>query len=196
MDHELATAVGERVRRLRRQAGNSLRRQAELVGVSPSALSALENGRGGMSLTSLQRVGGYFGLTITELLETPSSDDDDGDKPAADVEVFSIAAPGAAVVQRGSGALYQLLGSGIKHDLQPYLISFLPGGGYEIDEMGHQGEEFVYVVVGEIDLLYGDETHRLRQGEAARFRSATPHAFRNASASGIAVILGAATPPW
>jgi uncharacterized cupin superfamily protein len=80
--------------------------------------------------------------------------------------------------------------------LQPYVLSFLPGGGYESDPIGHVGEEFAYVIVGAVDFLLNEEVHRLRQGDGIRFRTEAPHAFRNASSSGIAVVVGAATPPW
>jgi transcriptional regulator with XRE-family HTH domain len=196
MNEELAQAVGQRVRRLRQRDGLSVRRQAALVGVSPSALSTLENGHGGMSLGTLQQVANHFGLSITELLaplpETETSTNDG----APPLEVFPASVSTTRAVKRGVGSLYKLLGSGAGHLLQPYVISFLPGGGYERDAMGHAGEEFTYVVLGEVELLIGDEAHHLRQGDAIRFRAETPHSFRNASASGIALIVGAATPPW
>ena len=66
----------------------------------------------------------------------------------------------------------------------------------ERDMIGHPGEEFAYVVYGAIELLYGEERIALAQGDSVRFRTETPHAFRNASVSGVAVVVGAATPPW
>ena len=62
--------------------------------------------------------------------------------------------------------------------------------------IAHPGEEFAYVLLGEIELLFGDEVHRLSQGELVRFRSETPHAYRNASTTGMAAALTATTPPW
>jgi transcriptional regulator with XRE-family HTH domain len=195
MDKELARIVGQRIRRLRQRDGTSLRRQAELAGVSPSALSVLENGRGGMSLAALQRVANHFGLSITELLAAPPKTDGSSDETALLVELFEECAAMTVAVQRGDGTLYQLLGAGSGHLLQPYVLSFLPEG-YASDPIGHSGEEFAYVVVGAVDLLLSEEVHRLRQGDAVRFRTETPHSFRNASSSGIAVVVGAATPPW
>ena len=196
MDEELARTVGQRIRRLRQRGGISLRRQAELAGVSPSALSVLENGRGGMSLTTLQRVANHFGLSITELLATPPTMDGSSHKDSSLVEIFEECASTTVAVQRGAGTLYQLLGAGHGHLLQPYVLSFLPGQGYTSDPIGHAGEEFAYVIVGAVDIVLSEEVHRLRQGDAIRFRTETPHSLRNASSSGIAVVVGAATPPW
>ena len=71
------------------------------------------------------------------------------------------------------GTLYQLLGAGSGHLLQPYVLSFLPGEGYTSDPIGHAGEEFAYVIVGAVDVLLSEEVHRLRQGDAIRFRTET-----------------------
>jgi transcriptional regulator with XRE-family HTH domain/quercetin dioxygenase-like cupin family protein len=196
MDEELARIVGQRIRRLRQREGISLRRQAELAGVSASALSALENGRGGMSLSALQRVADRFGLSITDLLAEPPTTIASSNGGGTPVEGFPDCASMANAVRRGTGALYQLLGSGNGHLLQPYVLSFLPGGGYGSDQIGHAGEEFAYVVVGIVELLLGEEVHRLRQGDGIRFDAEIPHSFQNASDSGMALVVGAATPPW
>lgn len=194
MDEELAQIVGQRIRLLRQQNGTSLRRQAALSGVAPSALSALENGRGGMSLSALQRIADQFDLPITELLAAPP--EVDGAPLEEGVEIFPDCLTTPTAVRRGKGALYQLLGTGKGHLLQPYVLTFLPGGGYGSDQLRHPGEEFAFVVLGEVELLLGKEVHKLRQGDAIRFRTETPHSFRNASSTGVALVIGAATPPW
>jgi transcriptional regulator with XRE-family HTH domain len=183
--------VGERIRRLRIQSGKGLREQALEIGVAPSSLSALENGLGGVSLKRLQLVAEHFGLHISELLGEPT--------PLAareTVEIIRDCASAVRGVQRGEGVLYQLIGSGHDHAIQPYLLSFEPGGGYERDMIGHPGEEFAYVLQGTVELVIERERHALRQGDVIRFRADRPHAFRNASLAGIAMVLGAATPPW
>jgi quercetin dioxygenase-like cupin family protein len=75
-------------------------------------------------------------------------------------------------------------------------VTFEPGGTFEEDMIAHPGEEVAYVLFGEIELLFGDEVHPLSQGELVRFRTETPHAYRNASTVGMAAVLGVGTPPW
>lgn len=193
MDEGLATLVGGRIRRLRVQSGLGLREQARAIGISASSLSALENARGGISLNRLKRVADHFGLHITDLL---SEVDGAGGAPIEPVEIFRNCGATSGGVVRGRGVLYQLVGSGKGHTIQPYLLAFEPAGTYEHDKMAHAGEEFAYVVFGEIELLLDGDAYRLSQGDIIRFRTETPHAFRNASETGMAVVLGAATPPW
>jgi HTH-type transcriptional repressor of puuD len=196
VDPSLAQVVGQRIKRLRVQSGNGLREQAREIGISASSLSALENHQGGMSLSQLQRVASHFGLHITDLL---AEDGGNGDgRPAEELrpEVVRSWASSLRGVERAEGVLYQLLGSGASHDIQPYLISFQPGAGYERDQIAHPGEEFAYVLLGTVELLLGDEVHRLEHGDAIRFRPEIPHAFRNGSSKGMAVLIGCASPPW
>jgi transcriptional regulator with XRE-family HTH domain len=183
--------MGQRIRRLREQSGKTLRAQAREIGIAPSSLSALENGQGGVSLKRLQLVAEHFGLHITELLGEPGLG-----SQADGVEIIRNCAATVPGVRRGSGVLYQLLGSGRDHTIQPYLLSFQPGGGYDRDRIGHPGEEIAYVLHGQVELLIENECHELGQGDLIRFRADRPHAFRNASSVGVAAVVGAATPPW
>lgn len=191
MEGDRVSVVGERVRRLRRQAGKGLREQAQELGVSPSSLSMLENGRGGISLARLQLVARHFGLPVTDLL----AERDAAGATAGEPEVFRAGALPAGVA-RGRGTRYQLLGAPSGHDLQPYLLSFEPGGGYEEDAIAHPGEEFAYVVFGRVELLHAEQALALDAGDAVRFRSDAPHALRNLSDTAVAIVVGAATPPW
>jgi transcriptional regulator with XRE-family HTH domain len=194
MDNKLRRIVGERVKRLRMQSGVSLREQSRTLGISASSLSDLENGHGGISLSRLQVVARHFDLSITDLL----SDESQRSKGRSQetVEVFRRRDDGHSRVRRGTGTIYQLLGSGRGHELQPAVLTFEPGGGYERDRIGHVGEEFAFVVLGDVELLHGDHTYVLGPGDSVRFWASPPHAYRNASQSDVAFMITVATPPW
>jgi transcriptional regulator with XRE-family HTH domain len=196
MVEPLPQSLGQRLRLLRTRSGQGLREQAREIGISASSLSALENNRGGVSLRRLQRVAEHYGLQVTDLLSDGDQAVRAGNDRPSDPEVVRSWGTSVRGVERGAGVLYQLMGHGHGHQLQPYLISFQPGASYRNDAIAHSGEEFAYVVLGEVDLLLGADSYRLAQGDAIRFSPDVPHAFRNASTIGIAMIIGAATPPW
>ena len=197
MPDPLPESLGQRLRRLRLERGQGLREQAREIGMSASSLSALENNRGGVSLRRLQRLAEHYGVQITDLLS------DGGEARPADTngrphapEVVRSWGTSVRGVERGSGVLYQLMGPGHGHLLQPYLLSFQPGASYRNDSIAHPGEEFAYVLIGSVELLLGEQSHHLEEGDSIRFSPEQPHAFRNASSNGIAMVIGAATPPW
>lgn len=196
MTEPLPQPLGRRLRLLRTQSGQGLRELAREIGISASSLSALENNRGGVSLRRLQRVAEHYGLHVTDLLAGDEQDLGTGNSRPSDPEVVRSWGSSVRGVERGAGVLYQLMGHGHGHQLQPYLISFQPGASYRNDAIAHSGEEFAYVVLGEVELLLEEESYRLAQGDAIRFLPDKPHAFRNASTLGIAMIVGAASPPW
>ena len=134
----------------------------------------------------------HFGLRLTDLLAEP----DGPPRSVTSVEIVPDISAGVPAVQRGKGVLYQVLGRPQGHTIQPCLLSFEPNGTFEQDMIAHPGEEVAYVLFGKIELLFGDEVHRLSQGDLVRFRTDTPHAYRNASSVGMAAVLGVATPPW
>lgn len=188
-----APHVGSRIRRLRRASGKSLRQVAEALEIAPSALSMLENGQTGASLQRLQLIARHFDVTIVNLLaEVPAEAADEAPR----IEVVRRAHATAPSMARGRGVVYQLPGAAPRRMLQPALLSFEPGGGYERDKIGHVGEEVVYVLLGDVELHFGEERIELAQGDMAIFRTETPHAFKNASDVGPAMVLAVASPPW
>lgn len=60
---------GAAIRAARRARGLSVRQLAQRLQVSPATISAVENGRTGVSVTRLQRCAAVLGVTAAELLE-------------------------------------------------------------------------------------------------------------------------------
>ncbi len=133
----------------------------------------------------------HFGLAHTDLLAEPGPVAPGPGEP--EVMRGGTVAPG---LRRGRGTLSHLLGPAHGHVLQPYVLAFEPGGGFEEDRLSHPGEEFAYVVFGEVELRSGDQAVRRAAGDSVRFPAEVPHAFRNASATAVGIVVGAATPPW
>jgi transcriptional regulator with XRE-family HTH domain len=192
MEPDATLGIGVRLREMRKMRGQSLREQARLIGMSPSTLSELERGIAGVSLQKLQSVVDNLGISLAELLST-KGDERTANRP---LEILSPGDIARASIVRGKGVHYTLIGSNGDHAIQPYFITFDAGCGYADDPITHPGEEFVYVLFGEIVLHLGGTQYHLVQGTTARFNSETPHAFSNASHNAVAGVIGAGTPPW
>jgi transcriptional regulator with XRE-family HTH domain len=192
VESDVTRKVGQRLRDMRKMRGLSVREHARQLGVSPSTLSELERGIAGISLQRLQSVASSLSIGIADLL---------ADHPAVPgrvrrLEIIRPADITASTIHRGPGVHYALIGAGGGHALQPYQITFDAGAGYRTDPIRHPGEEFVYVLFGEVHLHLGNEQHELTPGTFARFDSGIPHAFANASKTNVAALVGAGTPPW
>ncbi|EFI35664.1 transcriptional regulator, XRE family [Desulfonatronospira thiodismutans ASO3-1] len=65
--------------------------------------------------------------------------------------------------------------------MEPFFIEVFPEPPQDKKLSSHEGEEFIIVVAGEIELVYGHETHVLKAGDSVYYNSIVPH---NVSARG------------
>jgi quercetin dioxygenase-like cupin family protein len=57
--------------------------------------------------------------------------------------------------------------------MEPFFINISPTA--ERTDSSHEGEEFVVVVSGEVELVYGKETYLLKEGDTMYYNSLVPH---------------------
>ena len=68
MDREILPQVGKRIRREREDRGYTREKFAELAGISPQFLAEIENGKKGMSSTTLYKICTRFDISADYLL--------------------------------------------------------------------------------------------------------------------------------
>ena len=60
--------------------------------------------------------------------------------------------------------------------MEPFIIH----APWEITKMySHEGEEFIYIMEGNIKFVYGDQTYILEQGDNVYFDSCIPHSGKS-----------------
>jgi quercetin dioxygenase-like cupin family protein/DNA-binding XRE family transcriptional regulator len=75
--------------------------------------------------------------------------------------------------------------------MEPFLIDILPGTDKTFQQSTHEGEEFMYVLSGQIEVSYGKDQHRLEEGDSIYLDSIVPHhvhAFGDTPARILAVV--------
>ncbi len=163
--HEL----GPRLRRARQERQLSLAQLSFMTGFSPSFLSLVERGKSSLSLTSLQKLADGLGLSMATLLPERGSNG---------ALVHRAHESRAAIVLGKRRAAYELLssgGNGLR--LEPMMVTYQPlePGEPEPAPYGHAGEEFCYVVEGELTFRIGSETFVLTPGDSIHIESSRPH---------------------
>lgn len=177
--------LGQRLRALRLARGLTLQSVAEGAQCSRSFLSMLERGQTDVSATLLQRIAKVFGLSAADILP------DEGKAEYLQI-VRHQEAP--HTVRLDEGVQAQILFSGVAHRIQPVLLT-LEANAAQRNDTGHAGEEFVYVLSGEVRLVVHDAPPRtLRPGDSAYYPSALPHSLSNAGRE-TAQVLTLSTPP-
>ena len=164
--------VGERIRKLREAQDMSLEQVCKLTGIDPARLSAYEDGTAVPSIgvvIQLSRVLGskmegllHGGGTVSESLTICRSGESLGGEQGGTEQSYayqSLTRPGTA-----------------GHLMEPFLLSFDPAVPPGVP-ITHDGQEFVYVVEGAIELFYDGRNYRLEKGDSAYLNSSLPHTF-------------------
>jgi quercetin dioxygenase-like cupin family protein len=81
------------------------------------------------------------------------------------------------VLEAGAGVRMELLAWG-NTVMEPHLFRIAPNAESG-DPYTHEGEEFIYVLGGDLEITLDGEDYRLKPGDSFYFESATPHRWKN-----------------
>jgi len=59
--------------------------------------------------------------------------------------------------------------------MEPFYVELLPESAEEKRLSSHEGEEFIVVQNGTVEIVYGDETYTLSTGDSVYYNSIVPH---------------------
>jgi transcriptional regulator with XRE-family HTH domain len=180
---KLENHVGERLRELRQERGLSLAEVAEGTGISTSFLSVLETGRSDITLGRLMKLVKFFGTSVEELLPEAPSVDACLVRPLERRHVPSPA----------EGMDVYLLSPDTGRTMMPLLVDFAPDAGLA-EYASHEGEEFIHVREGALQVTVNGEAVTLEAGDSFYFSATNPHALRNVY-DGTTRIFAVVSPP-
>ncbi|MGE5363724.1 MAG: helix-turn-helix domain-containing protein [Bacteroidota bacterium] len=59
--------------------------------------------------------------------------------------------------------------------MEPFIIEMKPSSGEEIRLSNHEGEEFIYVLSGAVEIFYGSDTYVITEGDSIYYDSIIDH---------------------
>ncbi len=158
-------ALGSRLRQLRLKRGASLAEVASAAGISVGFLSALERSQMSASIGTLQRLAQFHRTNILDFF-------------GADGASGPLVRPDSRkILEAGPGIRMELLALG-NTVMEPHLFRIAPQAGSE-ESYAHEGEEFLHVLRGELQISLEEEHYLLKPGDSFYFESATPHRWTN-----------------
>lgn len=164
------TNLGQRLRAVRLGQGLSLAAAAERAGISTSFLSAVERGQASISLGNLFKLADAYGTTVPGLNAEYQRQQRKMLHP--EERPRFIANYGLVVIED----LITQPGA-----LEAQRIEILPGGGSE-EPYSHPGEEFIYLLSGQLAFWIDEqEQYLLQAGDSLYFLSTQLHRWRNES---------------
>jgi transcriptional regulator with XRE-family HTH domain len=185
---EYAT-MGDRLRRARLARGLSLRKLAEILGVSPSLISQVETGRAKPSVNTLYALASELGISLDVLLfmDTQPPTPVDGRHAVADRLDAVLPhdpvqrADSRSAIRLGSGVVWDRLTTESIRNVDFLHVTYEVGGASSPEDQfqRHSGQEYGYVLSGTLTVRIGFDDYVLGPGDAISFDSGTPHRMVN-----------------
>jgi len=172
MGDDVLIRVGERIKQVREAGGLSLQDLAERTGYSSALMNQIENHLVSPPLGALGRIAHALGVKIGDLW---------GEQAA---EPFTIVRKGdrrqvsrfASKEGVAYGYAYESLGFGKKdRHMEPFLITLEPPTVKELKPSVHDGEEFLFVLSGRMEVLLAGHQDVLEPGDSILYDASVPH---------------------
>ena len=164
--------VGEKIKRLREAKRLSLKEVADFSGFSTALLSQMENHLVSPSLGTIiklakafgVKVGDFFGETEGEPFTIVRKDERKTISRFASTDGVKY------------GYSYESLGFDKKdRHMEPFIVTLEPATIKTSKTSVHEGEEFIFVLEGEMEVLLGSHADILYPGDSIYYNSNIPH---------------------
>ncbi len=165
--------ISSNIKVLRTREKITLSALAERTGLTKGYLSKIERSEKAPPYSTLTKIAGALGIDVTRILSKNLD-------PPADVKFCLARGKNRKIIKgssQGTGYDFEILSENKPgKNMEPFIIH----SPWDITKMySHEGEEFMYIMDGTLEFLYGDRTYILEKGDNAYFDAHIPHAGKS-----------------
>ena len=173
-------SIGERLKGLRSLHRYSIRGLASKAGVYASLVSDIDKGKVPPSISTLKRLAGAMGTTITYFFSEQSQANGRVIRGQERVLVGgeTITADSRAGMQ-SNGVRFELASPKESEAIEAIYGRYEVGATLGDEPYTHEGEEWGMVLTGRLKVIVGDEVYFLEPGDSIWFPSTIPHRMEN-----------------
>jgi transcriptional regulator with XRE-family HTH domain len=164
------TSLGERIREARERRELTLADLSSRTGISVDMLDRIESGKATPPLGALVRIGRALDMQMGYFISGAA------DKPLSVVRAESRPKVARRTQKAAEqyGYVYESLAPEKGNRLmEPFLVTMTPTKFQELSD--HEGQEFIFVLEGEISVKVEGEIEVLRAGDSVYYDSSHPH---------------------
>ena len=160
------SGIGNKIRQIRMSKNITLNNLSNETGLSKEFLLMVESGYKMPPVGVLLQISRALGIDSTYLIKTQNAVSEEERKKA--------------YTKRTDNYAYTPLSSpsSNKH-LKAFHIAIEPHSDHKGVGFQHEGEEFSYLLKGEVEITVGDNINRLRPGDSLHFNSSIKHNLTN-----------------
>ena len=169
------SVVGLKIKGIRESKNISVEEISERSGLSVEQINSIESDQNLPSLGPLIKIARALGVRLGTFM-----DDNDALGPvvcrAADREKDkSISFSNGATDARKHMEYHPLAQQKAGRHMEPFVIDIHPEETPAFQLSAHEGEEFIYVMQGEVEVVYGKDTYTLKEGDSIYYDSIVNH---------------------
>lgn len=165
--------VGEKIKELREDMALSLEELAKRSGISPAMLNQIENHMISPPLGTLIKIARGLGIDAGAFFRSEKEG-----QPFSLVRHNERKRVSRVASKEGInyGYEYESLGYDFANRrMEPFFITLKPSPFEDKGLSTHDGEEFIFVLEGKMDLVLGDHKDVLEPGDSIYYKSTIPH---------------------
>jgi transcriptional regulator with XRE-family HTH domain len=173
---DLNQRIAQRVHDLRAAGGLSLDELASKSGVSRSMISLIERGESSPTAAVLEKLAAGLGVTLASLFDATAAATQAPSGPVArHDEQPQWQDPESGYVRRNVSP------PGVPQPMQIVEVRFPPGARVAFETGGRDVRVYqqVWLLEGTMEIVLGNERHRLREGDCLAMQLDRPTMFRN-----------------
>jgi len=166
--------IGEKIKALRESRQISVEDLMERTGLSQEQIERIESNVDIPSLAPLIKIARALGVRLGTFL-----DDQDGSGAVVcrkeEHTDNSISFSNNAVSARTHMQYHSLSASKADRHMEPFIIDINQTDENTYELSSHEGEEFIYVMDGVVEIAYGKKKHVIEAGDSIYYDSIVPH---------------------
>lgn len=181
--------VGEKIKSLREAKGIGIEELAERSGLALEQIQRIETNIDLPSLAPLIKIARVLGVRLGTFLDDQTELGPVVCRKADSTDTISFS--NNATHSRRHMQYHSLSKSKADRHMEPFIIDVEETADTDFVLSSHEGEEFIYVMEGTMEVAYGKNTYVLEAGDSIYYDSIVPHhvhAFQGQRAKILAVI--------
>ena len=173
--------VGHKITLIRHQKNISTNELAERCGFSAAMMEQIEQNETIPSLGHLIKVARALGVRLGTFL-------DDMDQLGPVIKRNGDMKKGASFSNKNRTAslnldFFPLASDKSGRHMEPFIVDINPTADSDFVQSSHEGEEFIYVLSGNIEIRYGKNVYTLSEGDSIYYDSVVDHHVHSADDS-------------
>lgn len=164
--------INQRISDFMEKRGINIEQLSQQTGLSEQFLSTMLKEDVYPPLGPLMKIARTLGVRLGTFLDDQTSADPYIVRQAERREKFSV----LGGVNKTTSLNFFSLGTGkTDRHMEPFFIEILPESAKDKTLSAHEGEEWLAVVKGSVEVIYGKETYTLNEGDSVYYNSVVPH---------------------